>query len=49
MKKQIINKWVSMGLSRKSLRYQKVLSIRGGRVELLNMKHGVITYISLGV
>lgn len=47
MKKQILNNWLKQGLSLKALRIQKVLSFRNGTVELLNKKHGVVTYFKV--
>lgn len=39
--------WTKLGLSKKSLSLQKVLSYKNGVLELLNTKHGIITYVTL--
>jgi hypothetical protein len=47
MKKKIKNAWLRMGMSKVSFRYQRALSLKGNVVELVNIKHGNITYIEL--
>jgi hypothetical protein len=47
MKQQIIKTWIQLGYKKSALRLNKILRVNGQIVELLNLKHGVITYVNL--
>lgn len=47
MKKLIVRAWTK-NRSKNALKLQRVLTIRGQTVELLNIKHGTITFLTLG-
>jgi len=37
--------WIIAGYSKQALKYQKVLRVSKYKIELLNLKHGVITIL----
>jgi hypothetical protein len=47
MKKKVIRAWLRRGMSKESFKYQRPLTLKGNVVEVVNIKHGTITYLEL--